>query len=696
MKIFKFRKCSIKLFLFFAFFLLFNLNSSNAQAKGIDFFIDPGYDASSRAATTATLIETGQNAYYYIDDAFWDKLTPESKSALRTNITATDIEFDNVIYPNMHRLYGTEWTPGIDNDTKIYILFTDIIKDAGGYYNPYDEYYKNLVESDRNRKLQDLENEKRQDKDREKNKDKYAQKEKEIWLIFTNEKEILYLNANFADKTNIKSFLAHEFQHMINWYQKKKLYNADEEVWLNEALSEYTSTALGYNDIFIGSNLEARTRSFLRNPSDSLTEWKNLNQDYATVNLFMQFLADHYGKDILKMIVSSPKTGFSAINEALQKIDPYANYNNAFANWTITNYLNNQILFGGKYSYHNPNLSYNNLHVTPTSSYLVYGNIVAKSDEYAKDWSGKWYEFISSPVLSTPNQTLRINFRADDPGAVFQIPYVINKIDGTMIVKSLDLATEKNGVITIDNFGKEIKSVAIMPISEKKTAGFTENEQPTKFSYAASLAAQNQIVPIIKKITPAAASIKGGTLVTIIGENFNANSSIKFGNIKINEITFSDPDKIIVKAPPYPEARSVNIEITNPDMSSATAIRSFSYLPEIKDGSLIRAEGDYKVYVVSGAYRRWIQSSKIFNFYPHFGWINVIVVSSETRDYYKNSTLVRAFGDTKVYEISPDNAKHHLSMTPQKFADSGRDWNMVYVINNAERNFYRTGINITN
>jgi len=659
-KIFKFEKCSIKLVLFFAFFLLFNLNSSNAQAKGIDFFVDPSYDANGKAATTATLIETGQNAYYYIDDAFWDKLTPESKSALRTNITAIDNEFDNVIYPNIHRLYGTEWTPGIDNDTKIYILFTDIIKDAGGYYDPNNEYYKNQIKDER-----------------------------------SNQKEILYLNANFADKSNIRSFLAHEFQHMINWYQKKKLYNVDEEVWLNEALSEYTSTALGYDDIFDGSNLEARTRSFLRDPSDSLTEWKNLNQDYATVNLFMQFLIDHYGKDILKMIVSSPKTGFLAINEALQKIDPYANYSNAFGNWTIANYLNNQILFGGKYSYHNPNLSYNNLHVTPTSSYLVYANITAKSDEYAKDWSGKWYEFISSPVLSAPNQTLRINFRTDDPSAVFQIPYVINKTDGTVMVKSLDLTTEKNGAITIDNFGKEVRSVAIMPISEKKTAGFTENEQPTKFSYTASLASQNQIIPVIKNITPASALMNGGTLVTIIGENFNANSSVKFGNIKTGEITFSDPGKIIVKAPPYPEAQSVNIEITNPDMSSATAIRSFSYLPEIKDGSLIRAEGDYKVYVVSGAYRRWIQSSKIFNFYPHFGWSDVMIVSPETRDSYKNSTLVRAFGDAKVYEISPDNSKHHLSMTPQKFADSGREWNMVYVINNAEKNFYRTGAIIT-
>lgn len=228
------------LFTLILFLFAAGINISVAQAvAGTDFFIDSSYDFASRNSITATDRFESGNAYFYVEDAHWSNLGSEDQTLLVSNITNLGKEFDNVIYPSLRQFYGSEWTPGIDNDSKIYVLLTNIVKDAGGYFNPNDEYYKNQVKDNR-----------------------------------SNEKEIIYLNVNFANKANIKPFLAHEFQHMINWYQKKVISTVDEDVWLNEALSEYTYTLLGYDNPFAQSITQSRLKLFLEDPSDSLVEWK--------------------------------------------------------------------------------------------------------------------------------------------------------------------------------------------------------------------------------------------------------------------------------------------------------------------------------------------------------------------------------------------------------------------------------------
>ena len=115
---------------------------------------------------------------------------------------------------------------------------------------------------------------------------------------------------------------------------------------------------------------------------------------------------------------------------------------------------------------------------------------------------------------------------------------------------------------------------------------------------------------------------------------------------------------------------------------------------EINDGDLVRAAGDYKVYVVKGNYRRWVQSSEIFNFYGHFNFSVVKEISGSQLENYTESWLIRADGDKKVYEINADGAKHWLNITAEEFTASGRNWDMVYVVNNQERDFYATGADI--
>lgn len=118
-------------------------------------------------------------------------------------------------------------------------------------------------------------------------------------------------------------------------------------------------------------------------------------------------------------------------------------------------------------------------------------------------------------------------------------------------------------------------------------------------------------------------------------------------------------------------------------------------LIDINDGDLVRAQGDFKVYVINGNYKRWIQSAEIFNFYGHFNFLAVKETPKSQLENYPDSWLVRADEDTKVYEVNADGTKHWLNITAEEFTASGRNWDMVYIINSNEINFYITGADIT-
>ena len=112
------------------------------------------------------------------------------------------------------------------------------------------------------------------------------------------------------------------------------------------------------------------------------------------------------------------------------------------------------------------------------------------------------------------------------------------------------------------------------------------------------------------------------------------------------------------------------------------------------DGSLIRARGDYKVYIVKGNYKRWIQTAEIFNAYGHLRWEDIIEVEPEELNNYQDTWLIRADGDPRVYEVNADGTKHWLNMTADQFTVSGRLWDMVYLVNSNERDSYQTGAEV--
>lgn len=438
-----FQKSKIKIILLGLIFLSVPLVS---QATEIEFNIDPNYDSLGRSKINAFLHQIGENAYFFAEEDFYGKLDIEKRIEITESLRNLSQEFDNNIYLKLRELFGSEWNPGIDADKKIYVLITQIKGDAGGYFNSGDEYSK-IQSSD------------------------------------SNEKEIIYLNSSFINTPLAKSFLAHEFLHLITFNQKEKVLGLTEEVWLNEARAEMAPTILGYDDVYPGSSLQKRVRTFLQKPQDSLTEWKGDNFDYGALNLFFQYLIDHYGVRILADSLKINKAGIPSLNDALKKNGFAEDFAQIFTNWTAA-VLTNDCSLGPKYCYLNQNLK--NIRISPQLNFLPsIGESSLTVIDYTKNWSGNWYKFIGG------QGTLKLEFIGDQK-AIFKIPYLLEDSLGKYTLDYLKLDVSQHGTNYFGDFGKKYVSLTIIPSLQVKESGFNGVESYSKFIWTVSVINESQ------------------------------------------------------------------------------------------------------------------------------------------------------------------------------------------------------------
>ena len=427
-------------------FPVFTLADSYGQK--VKFYVDKTYDKLSREQISATLHYVSQRAYFYIDDNWWDSLSQEDKQKTTKNLALLSREFNDNIYPKLTSIYGKEWSPGIDKDYHVTILFEQIKKRAGGYFNTKDEYQK-------------------------------------IEVPFSNEREMIYLNTKYLNNPIEKSYIAHEFTHLITFNQKDKRYGVDEEVWLNEARADYSPTLLGYDDKYQDSNLQRRVKEFLINPSDPLGEWKNKASDYGVANIFIHYLVDNYGVSVLADSLHSKKTGIASIEYALHRDGINKEFQDLFKDWLIALTLNN-CSFGQNYCYKNKNLD--NLRVTPSLVYLPSTQSTNLSLTYTiKGWSGHWYKIIGG------NKGLKIKFKGLD-NANFVVSYVVKETNQPTLIKFLELDKKNEGAIELPDFGRDNASIILIPFVWKKKVDFSSDEPFYRFNLSISTIEQSKPV----------------------------------------------------------------------------------------------------------------------------------------------------------------------------------------------------------
>ncbi len=104
---------------------------------------------------------------------------------------------------------------------------------------------------------------------------------------------------------------------------------------------------------------------------------------------------------------------------------------------------------------------------------------------------------------------------------------------------------------------------------------------------------------------------------------------------------------------------------------------------------LVRAVGDYKVYYLTeSGLKRHIPSIEVFNSCG-YKWENVKEVSSTEFNAYSENTLIRAEGDYKVYKL--ENGKKRWIKTINAFNRWSFKWNEIASVNATELNAYSEG-----
>lgn len=441
--------CCWKIIFVVVFSLFFSFGIAKAANVGdvVNFNVDKGFDSSSRIQVPGQLVKITGNLYFYIEKYWWDSQSAAGQSKILIDLDSLSGEFDNKIYPTLTSLFGPESRPGIDKDNRISVLFESINSSEGGYFREADGYAK-------------------------------------IQVPTSNEREMFYLSLDKIDDPQLKIILAHELVHLITFNQKNKVFGAEEDMWLNEARADCSSTILGYDDIYDGSNLQQRVKDFIENPSNSLTDWQSTKYDYASVSIFTHYLIDYYGINILAESLKSKYVGIDSINYALQKAGFKDNFSQVFTNWTVAVVLDD-CSGGTKYCYLNQNLK--NLRISPSLNFLpITGNVSLSVSNVTENWSGNWIKFIGG------SGDLRVDFSSLS-GLNFRVPYLVQNSGGSYSVNSFVLDKAEKGEINFSKFGTDYKSLIIIPSlqSEKPIFGSNDTAANYPFTYAIYITGSN-------------------------------------------------------------------------------------------------------------------------------------------------------------------------------------------------------------
>jgi hypothetical protein len=446
----------------FIFLLLPFFVGADTQGQRTNFFIAQSFDIKGREKILAVLENVSLKGYFYLESDWEETLSEDEKKTINQNLEILGQEFDNTIYPKLTAAYGSPWEPGIDNSYNITVLFHKMKDGAAGYFNDGDEYPK-------------IQNPK------------------------SNEREMIYLNADYLKFPAVKGYLAHEFVHLITFNQKDKERGVREEVWLNEARADFAPTLLGYDIKYQGSNLQQRVNQFVNSPSDSLTEWQAEKKDYGIVNIFIQYLVDNYGIRILADSLKSKKTGIESINEALNKAGFKKNFSQIFTDWTIAVFLAD-CNAGSNYCYKNENLK--NLKVAPSLIFLPSTQKTSIFLDYSiKQWSGNWYRIIGG------KGDLELDFDGED-SVDFKVAYVLCKDSELCQIKFLELDGQKKGKLSLENFGKNWSSLNLIPSIQSKVSGFLEQEPLYHFSISASIKIKTERELLVEELTAKIAGLQ--------------------------------------------------------------------------------------------------------------------------------------------------------------------------------------------
>ncbi len=234
----------------------------------------------------------------------------------KSDLEKLSLAFEYEIYPTVREFFGSELSSGIDNDPHVLILYTHGLGGAAGFFSSSDTVSPDI--------------------------DQYS-----------NFTDMFYLSADYAtlDEDSTYGILAHEFQHMLQWF-----HDHNETSWMSEGFSELATYLSGYG-------MGGFDNLFSYNPDIQLTDWPDDNQGnssphYGAAFMFLKYFLDRFGENATKALVMNPANDMNSIDKVLDEsqVKDYESKNTSkadelFRDWTITNFLQDGKLIDNRYGY---------------------------------------------------------------------------------------------------------------------------------------------------------------------------------------------------------------------------------------------------------------------------------------------------------------------------------------------------------
>ncbi len=225
--------------------------------------------------------------------------------------------FANHTYPTVRATFGSEWSPGIDGDPRVYILHArNMGNSVAAYFSADSAYPPEAVAS-------------------------------------SNAHEMFFVNLDTMLSSigtpYYDAVLAHEFQHMVHHQG-----DLNEDSWLNEGASELAALLAGFDD-------EGFAAEFLHDPQVQLNAWPDDDSHiahYGASFLFMTYFYERFGDAATRQLVGHLENGFTSVEATLSELaitDPLTGRpvraTGLFADWTLANLLDDPALADGRYGY---------------------------------------------------------------------------------------------------------------------------------------------------------------------------------------------------------------------------------------------------------------------------------------------------------------------------------------------------------
>lgn len=342
----------------------------------------------------ATCEAAGEHCYLFVG---------EDLNVAESRIQDLVTTFDHVVYPTVTETFGN--VTGADDNPRIVILLLDIRDDSpDGASDLYVAgYFDGRTENSLN---------------------------------------IIFLDVDARDN-EIRSTLAHEFQHLIHHSHDPR-----EKTWVDEGCSGYAEF------LCFGNENQAKIRAFGRHPDTSLVvtdaRWDcsedEINQaHYGASFLWTLYLAENFGdrsgdpnrSSFLRDLVADSRTGLGGIDATLASHGFLETSEDVFKRWVVANYIGVE----GR----GPPFGYEGIKLTQ------YPEVAGRVDFTRQ--AGAVYTF--PEVDLQPWSTAYYEVRAGDPGAIsctndrdFWMEEVVNQ-DGEVVIIVSPLRDRGKFVLTV-------------------------------------------------------------------------------------------------------------------------------------------------------------------------------------------------------------------------------------------------------